>query len=189
MDGFRSVSLYNAQGYYQANPRTPYTINNVTGVKNPDGSIDIRFGGDGQVPNCLPIEAGWNYMVRLYRPRQSILDDTWTFPTAQPLHDPRASVGGTHCSVSPYVKTWMWVRQVRDVAWPKDRARVEGWSRWSEVVVPDCPAGPANSRCCWSLSMCLVRQALPGHGRPTRRTSPTSRWRARPRSGEPHPRH
>lgn len=23
---------------------------------------------------------GWNYTVRLYRPRQEILDGTWTFP-------------------------------------------------------------------------------------------------------------
>ena len=37
---------------------------------NADGSIDIQFGGcEGGVPNCLPIVKGWNYMVRLYRPR------------------------------------------------------------------------------------------------------------------------
>jgi hypothetical protein len=27
---------------------------------------------------------GWNYMVRLYRPRAKILDGTWTFPEAKP---------------------------------------------------------------------------------------------------------
>jgi hypothetical protein len=27
---------------------------------------------------------GWNYMVRLYRPRPEILDGTWKFPEAQP---------------------------------------------------------------------------------------------------------
>ena len=27
---------------------------------------------------------GWNYMVRLYRPRKEILDGTWKFPEAQP---------------------------------------------------------------------------------------------------------
>jgi hypothetical protein len=26
---------------------------------------------------------GWNYMVRLYRPRPEILNGTWKFPTAQ----------------------------------------------------------------------------------------------------------
>jgi hypothetical protein len=27
---------------------------------------------------------GWNYTVRLYRPRPEILGGTWTFPEAQP---------------------------------------------------------------------------------------------------------
>ena len=31
---------------------------------------------------CLPIFPGWNYMVRLYRPRPEILDGNWTFPSA-----------------------------------------------------------------------------------------------------------
>jgi hypothetical protein len=28
---------------------------------------------------------GWNYIVRLYRPRPEILDGTWTFPAAEPI--------------------------------------------------------------------------------------------------------
>ncbi|MGA8477764.1 MAG: hypothetical protein WB696_07385 [Chthoniobacterales bacterium] len=35
-------------------------------------------------PHCLPIMKGWNYMVRLYRPRAEILNGAWTFPQAQP---------------------------------------------------------------------------------------------------------
>src|SRR4026208_1121061 len=31
-------------------------------------------------PNCIPIVKGWNYTVRLYRPRPEILDGTWKFP-------------------------------------------------------------------------------------------------------------
>jgi hypothetical protein len=27
---------------------------------------------------------GWNYIVRLYRPRAELLNGTWTFPEAQP---------------------------------------------------------------------------------------------------------
>ena len=50
-----------------------------------DGSVTIQFGGcDGQTPNCLPTMNGWNYMVRLYRPRPEILNGTWKFPEAQP---------------------------------------------------------------------------------------------------------
>jgi hypothetical protein len=40
-------------------------------------------GCDGKIPNCLPIMKGWNYMVRLYHPRDEILNGTWKFPQAQ----------------------------------------------------------------------------------------------------------
>jgi hypothetical protein len=63
-----------------------YTLNNVTAKKSDDGSVEIQFGGcDGRVPNYLPIMAGWNYMVRLYRPRPEILDGSWKFPDAEPV--------------------------------------------------------------------------------------------------------
>jgi hypothetical protein len=85
VDGFWSISLYNAEGYYEKNPYNAYTLNNITAQKERDGSIAIRFGGcDGKTPNCLPIMKGWNYMVRLYRPRMEILNGTWKFPEAQP---------------------------------------------------------------------------------------------------------
>jgi hypothetical protein len=46
----------------------------------------IQFGGCGEdTANCLPITPGWNYMVRLYRPRPEVLDGTWTFPEAEPV--------------------------------------------------------------------------------------------------------
>lgn len=53
----------------------------LTATPNEDGSVTVHFGGcgDGR-PNCLPIMDGWNYLVRLYRPRAEILDGTWTFP-------------------------------------------------------------------------------------------------------------
>ena len=70
VDAFWSVSLYNAEGYYEKNAYDAYSINSITGKKSPDGSIAIQFGGcDGKVLNCLPIMKGWNYTVRLYRPR------------------------------------------------------------------------------------------------------------------------
>lgn len=86
VDGFWSVSLYNAEGYYQKNSYGAYTLNNITAKKGADGSITIQFGGcDGRISNCLPIMPGWNYMVRLYRPREEILNGSWKFPEAQPI--------------------------------------------------------------------------------------------------------
>ena len=85
VDGFWSISLYNAQGYFQKNDLNAYSLNNVTSKKNPDGSVTVQFGGcDGKVPNCLPIMEGWNYTVRLYRARPEVLSGKWRFPEAQP---------------------------------------------------------------------------------------------------------
>jgi hypothetical protein len=36
----------------------------------------IWGGGAATGPNCLPIMDGWNYIVRLYRPRSEIFDGT-----------------------------------------------------------------------------------------------------------------
>jgi hypothetical protein len=86
VDGFWSVSLYNADGYYEKNPYDAYSVNNITAKKSADGSTDIQFGGcDGKIANCLPIMKGWNYTVRLYRPRVEILDGSWKFPDPQPM--------------------------------------------------------------------------------------------------------
>jgi len=87
VDGFWSISVYNAEGFYQPNELNAYSTNNITAKKSEDGSITIQFGGcDGTIPNCLPIMKGWNYMVRLYRPRAEILSGTWTFPQAHAVN-------------------------------------------------------------------------------------------------------
>jgi hypothetical protein len=86
VEAFWSVSVYNAEGYYEKNPYNAYTVNSITGRKGNDGAIEIQFGGcDGKIPNCIPITKGWNYTVRLYRPREAILNGTWKFPEPQPF--------------------------------------------------------------------------------------------------------
>jgi hypothetical protein len=86
VEAFWSVSVYSAAGYFEKNPYDAYTLNNITAKKDPDGAITIQFGGcDGKIPNCLPIMPGWNYTVRLYRPRAAILDGKWKFPDPEPL--------------------------------------------------------------------------------------------------------
>ena len=82
VDGFWSISLYNADGFFQANDRDAYSVNNITATPNDDGSVTVQFGGCGDSqPNCLPIMDGWNYTIRLYRPRPEVLDGSWTFPS------------------------------------------------------------------------------------------------------------
>jgi hypothetical protein len=81
VDGFWSISVCNAAGFFEPNDRNAYTVNSITGVKNPDGSTTVRFGDyPTDVPNAIPITDRWNYLVRLYRPRPEILDGSWEFP-------------------------------------------------------------------------------------------------------------
>ena len=82
VDGFWSISVYNADGFFEPNDRDSYSVNNITATPNDDGSITVHFGGDDQ-PNLIPIMDGWNYIVRLYRPRPEILAGTWKFPTIE----------------------------------------------------------------------------------------------------------
>jgi len=85
VDGFWSISVYNAQGYFEKNELDIYSINNLTAAVNQDGSYTVRFGGCAPgVANCLPIMPGWNYTVRMYRPREAILSGTWKFPGEDP---------------------------------------------------------------------------------------------------------
>lgn len=43
VDGFWSISLYNAEGYFQKNDRNAYSINNMTAKRDSDGSIMVQF--------------------------------------------------------------------------------------------------------------------------------------------------
>ncbi|WP_382304422.1 DUF1214 domain-containing protein [Herbiconiux sp. UC225_62] len=86
VDAFWSVSLYNAAGYFEENALGVNSINSLTAVRDADGGVTIRFGVqlDG-VANALPIMPGWNYVLRLYRPHQSVLDGTWTLPRPEAI--------------------------------------------------------------------------------------------------------
>ena len=65
-------------------PSVPYLLNSAfrycPGTSDPIKLITTPLGCDGAVANCLPVPAGWNYLVRLYRPKPEILTGAWTFP-------------------------------------------------------------------------------------------------------------
>ena len=58
-------------------------------IKNPDGSVTVRFdpNGSGDKPNTIATPEGWNFLVRLYRPRAAIIDGTWQLPELTPATD------------------------------------------------------------------------------------------------------
>lgn len=82
VDAFWSVSVYNATGYFEPNDEGRYTINSVTGVRDEDGAITVRFTPPGAAtePNSIPLPEGWNYLIRLYRPRPEIARGEWEAP-------------------------------------------------------------------------------------------------------------
>jgi hypothetical protein len=85
VDAFWSVTVYNANGFMEPNNRNAVSVNSSAATTNADGSVTIHFGGAEDAVNQLPIMPGWNYLVRLYRPRKELLDGSWKFPEPQPV--------------------------------------------------------------------------------------------------------
>jgi hypothetical protein len=85
VDAFWSISVYNAQGFFEPSDRGGCSLNSITAQRESDGSVIVHLGTceDGR-PNCLHLMDGWNYIVRLYRPRDEIRNGSWTFPSHEP---------------------------------------------------------------------------------------------------------
>lgn len=93
VDAFWSVSVYNAEGFFEPNAENRYSVNSVTGVRDEDGSITVRFTPPGEATeaNSIPLPEGWNYLLRLYRPRPEFLDGSWQAPDLIRRTDLRAT--------------------------------------------------------------------------------------------------
>ena len=85
VDAFWSITVYGADGFLHKNDLDAYSVNSVSGSKNPDGSVTVTWAATAATPNPLPLDEGWNYTVRMYRPRPEILDGSWTFPAFEPV--------------------------------------------------------------------------------------------------------
>jgi hypothetical protein len=88
VEGFWSLSVYDANGHFLGDGHAGRVVNSRSAVRNPDQSITVQFGGGDEAaaddpPNYLNIAKGWCYVVRLYRPRAEVLGGKWKFPEAE----------------------------------------------------------------------------------------------------------
>ena len=87
VDAFWSITVYNRDGYFEPNPYDRYSFNSITATTDDDGTVSIDFDVDDHgYANHLPVVDGWNYAIRMYRPRQEIIDGRWAPPEPTPVH-------------------------------------------------------------------------------------------------------
>ena len=95
VDGFWSLTMYNAEYFFVANPLNRYTLSARNDLKkNMDGSVDLYLQNENPGPekqsNWLPAPAGkFIPMLRLYWPKEtppSIIDGTWKIPAVQKVN-------------------------------------------------------------------------------------------------------
>ena len=81
-NAFWSITVYGADGYMKS-------VNNILNASNTkmnaDGTFTVHFGSKeacGDVPNRLDVSKGWNFLMRVYRPGQSVLNGSYKLPDA-----------------------------------------------------------------------------------------------------------
>jgi hypothetical protein len=95
VNGFWSLTMYNAEYFFVANPLNRYTLSQRDALKkNADGSVDLYLQHENPGPekeaNWLPAPEGkFVLMLRLYWPKEqdpSILDGSWQLPPVKRVH-------------------------------------------------------------------------------------------------------
>jgi hypothetical protein len=86
INGFWSLTMYDADYFFVANPLNRYTLSSRNKFKiNKDGSVDLYLQnaspGKDREANWLPTPAGpFKLMFRFYWPKEAIIDGTWKVP-------------------------------------------------------------------------------------------------------------
>ena len=75
---FWSITVYTEEGFFF--DVESQSINSYQAIPNEDFSYTIHFSNDSSKKNCLNIGEHWMYVVRMYEPKQEIIDGIWSFP-------------------------------------------------------------------------------------------------------------
>lgn len=79
-EAFWSITVYGADGFMASDNNI---INDRNVALNDDGTFTVHYGSEalcGEQPNRVDIAEGWNFLMRIYRPEQPVLDRTYTLP-------------------------------------------------------------------------------------------------------------
>ncbi|MEO5765533.1 MAG: DUF1214 domain-containing protein, partial [Casimicrobiaceae bacterium] len=91
VEAFWGVAMYDEKGRLTSNPLSRSQLSDKDELaRNPDGSVDLYLQkdspGDAKASNWLPTPAGpFAVMLRLYWPKQQVLDRRWTPPPITPV--------------------------------------------------------------------------------------------------------
>lgn len=85
-DAFWSITVYGKDGFMKSDNN----IVNDRNVKlNEDGTFTVHFGPEQLFegkPNRVDISEGWNFLMRIYRPGETVLKREYTLPKVQPAY-------------------------------------------------------------------------------------------------------
>ena len=84
-DAFWSLTVYGSDGYMKSDNNI---VNSANVKLNADGTFDVYFGSlesCADVLNRVDTTEGWNVLMRVYRPGQSVLEGAYTLPAATPV--------------------------------------------------------------------------------------------------------
>lgn len=82
-DAFWSIAVYGNDAFFKSDNATLGAYNTTF---NDDGTFTLYFGSEdvvGDKPNRLDITDGWNFLFRIYRPGQEVLDRKYTLPEVE----------------------------------------------------------------------------------------------------------
>lgn len=79
-NAFWSITVYGSDGFMKSDNNI---VNDRNVTLNSDGTFTVHYGSEalcGQQPNRVDTTEGWNFLMRVYRPGEQVLDRTYALP-------------------------------------------------------------------------------------------------------------